>query len=355
MRSRRAAASSLLAIALLTASAVPAHALENVTAKKMQITDTDPSKRKVQFQSSDTQISQAEAAAADSEGASLHVFSATDDQCFSVGASDCELSSSGKLKCKSAAGKIQVRDGSAKAQFKVGVTYSLNEPTQGTVTMILRVGSAQTWCAVCDGTGTDEIKKDEPEKYVVKSCDAVPCPPEPTACGVTSTTSTTLPNALPNVLQVFEETDPSSRPLPSCQDVATWILDASLNLSLGSYHLESADIDSPSVSDTDIRSALFNGSLISFELVSEIGRTLCSFVATWDVPMGSQWVVETPSLSPIDDTAVSPNPCDNGWEGNVSTCAAAALAELIAAEPDIPPQDLGDDPHPPDPNQPDAP
>jgi hypothetical protein len=166
-----------------------------------------------------------------------------------------------------------------------------------------------------------------------------------------------------NVLQVFEETDASylcpsqescayeagcpcrpSSPV-SCTDVADWIaLDTSSvsdgDLSSLGYHLESSDIDQPSLLGADVRAALYGGQLVSFNMVSAGGATLCSFVSTWDYPMKSTWLVESPPLSPVNQSAVAPDRCDNGWSGAIGTCQAQENAVLDTLP--FPPPDTSD-------------
>ncbi len=113
-------------------------------------------------------------------------------------------------------------------------------------------------------------------------------------------------------------------------------------MDLGDYRLESANIDRDYVTGTDIHDELFNGTVVSFNMVSPEGRTLCSFVSTWDPPMKSQWVVESPSLTPVDNTPSAENPCDNGWQDMISECAAQEEQRLADAESSIPPQDTSD-------------
>ncbi|TMQ05528.1 MAG: hypothetical protein E6J90_28695 [Deltaproteobacteria bacterium] len=143
---------------------------------------------------------------------------------------------------------------------------------------------------------------------------------------------------------MFEETDASSRPTPACTDVANWITSDSFDpwgLDYGTYSLESANLPASSVSPSEIRAALFVGSLVSFNMVSDEGKTLCSFVSTWDAPMKSSWIVETPPLTPIGDTPADA-PCDNGWAGSMAECEAEEDILLQAAEPEVPPQDTSD-------------
>src|SRR5262249_45884454 len=110
----------------------------------------------------------------------------------------------------------------------------------------------------------------------------------------------------------------------------------------GDNSLESANLDWDDVTPSDIHDNLYNGTLVSFNMVSADGETLCSFVSTWDDPMKSQWIVETPDSTPVDNTPDAENPCDNGWQGSLSLCAAQEEQRLADAEGSIPPQDTSD-------------
>jgi hypothetical protein len=147
-----------------------------------------------------------------------------------------------------------------------------------------------------------------------------------------------------NVLQVFEDTAPSSRPDPSCTDVASWFAGDTFDpwgLPYSPYSFESANLPWSNVSPSDVRGALFSGGLISFNMVSPEGQTLCSFVSTWNAPLKSQWIVESPPLTP-DSNAPSTAVCDSGWAGAMSQCQADEDSLLQAAQSSVPPQDTGD-------------
>jgi hypothetical protein len=171
----------------------------------------------------------------------------------------------------------------------------------------------------------------------------------PKASGLTPGVGCSADGGVPeecfNVLQLFEETDPSHRPNPSCTDVAGWIASSPFDpsaVNLGEYRLESADIDSTYLTGSEVNSRLYAGTLPSFNMVSSEGGSLCSFVATWDTPLKSQWVVETPSRTPVDDTPDAENPCDNGWQDAISQCEAQEEQRLADAEGSIPPRDRTD-------------
>jgi hypothetical protein len=93
---------------------------------------------------------------------------------------------------------------------------------------------------------------------------------------------------------------------------------------LGNY---STDLDGDHLSPIDVRYALHAGSLHSFYLMTDEVRTVCSFVATWDAPLKSEWVVDVPRLTP-DENRVDPDPCSNGWSGHIAECQARASADF---------------------------
>jgi len=175
--------------------------------------------------------------------------------------------------------------------------------------------------------------------------DCATCPAD---CGACPPSCEGEPEDCFNVLQVFDD-DPATRPVPSCTDFASWIAGEPFDptkLSLGDEHLESADLPWLDVTPLEIHAALYDGTLVSFNRVAGDGHTLCSFVATWESPMKSTWIVETPPLSPIDDTATPDDPCDSGWQGRVAECQGEEAALLAASS--LPVQDTSEAPVDPD-------
>jgi hypothetical protein len=153
------------------------------------------------------------------------------------------------------------------------------------------------------------------------------------------------------VLEVFEETNGDDRPDPSCTDVAQWLTADEFDygaIATDNFSLESAQFDSESVDPYQIRDGLFDGSLVSFNMVSmETGQTVCSFVATWDQPIKEHWVVETPPLTSVDDSSYADDPCDNGWQFDPFDCEWEE-EELLEQAGGVPPQDTSDNPVDPD-------
>jgi hypothetical protein len=186
----------LAALAALVASAPVARA-EDVSAKKIQIKDhlTKPEKRQVQVQSNDLGVAFAEAGDPGSEGASLHVYSATDDLCVTLPAGIEWKVKNGKWTYKSKVTKnsAQIKDGKLLVKVKSGVTYTLaDDGTQGTVNAQVQFGSGTRYCLKCPGN-----KKDEATKFLGKDCVAAACDAEPTTCDPPGTTTTTSTTAAP--------------------------------------------------------------------------------------------------------------------------------------------------------------
>jgi hypothetical protein len=161
-------------VALATVCATLARA-EDISTKKLFIKDhkTDPAKRQVQVQSKDGGVQFSEAGDPGTHGASLHVYSATDDFCVT-------LPSGAEWKNK---------DGNLLVKIKSGVTYTLvDNGTQGTVNAQVQFGTGTRYCMRCMGN-----KKDEALKFLGKDCAAAPCDSEPSICDPLATTTTTTP------------------------------------------------------------------------------------------------------------------------------------------------------------------
>jgi hypothetical protein len=172
------------------------------------------------------------------------------------------------------------------------------------------------------------------------------CPDDCGACGC----SGEAPEECKNVLQVFEETY-DERPDPSCTEVAEWLVADDWDpgrVSTYEYTLESAQYDAVSVDPYEIRARLFDGSLVGFTMVSlENGQTMCSFVATWDEPIKEHWVVESPPITPDDNSPYAEDICDNGWQDDPFDCWWEEQFLLDQAG-GVPPQDTSDNTADPD-------
>ncbi len=175
-------------IALMTVSPAVAHA-KDISAKKVSIKDNaNPAKRQVAVQSTDAGVLLTEADDPGANGASLHVYSATDDFCaiLPAGPSWKHTSSQWKYANKATKSAAHVGDGKLAFKIKSGVTYTLaDNGTQGTVNVQVQFGSGTRYCMRCSAA-----KKDTAKKFLAKGCAAAACDPEPSVCNPSSTTTT---------------------------------------------------------------------------------------------------------------------------------------------------------------------
>jgi hypothetical protein len=175
------------ALALLIAGAGRGRAAD-VTTKTLSIKDTDPAKRQISVSSADPGVTHAQADDPATNGATLHVYSATDDFCAVLpsGLLWKDTGAKWKFKDKATRNSAQVKDGKLSVKIKSGITYTLNEATQGTVNAQVQFGTGTKYCMHCT-----TAKKDEPGKYTAKACVAAACDPEPSGCPPPPTTTTT--------------------------------------------------------------------------------------------------------------------------------------------------------------------
>lgn len=177
------------ALVLVTVCPTLARA-EDVSAKKIFIKDNDnPAKRQVQLQSKDLGVQLAEADDPGANGASIHVYSATDDFCVILpsGADWRDTGSKWKYKSPTTKNSAQIADGKLLVKIKSGVTYTLaDNGTQGLVNAQVQFGSGTRYCLKCSGN-----KKDDAKKFLGKECAVTPCDPEPSSCDPSTTTTST--------------------------------------------------------------------------------------------------------------------------------------------------------------------
>jgi hypothetical protein len=165
---------------------------EDISAKKVSIKDNaDPAKRQVQAQSADAGVLLVEADNPGANGASIHVYSATDDFCAILPASATDWSTNGKVwkyKNKTTKNSAQIGDGKLKVKIKSNVGYSLaDDGTQGIVNVQVQFGDLGTrYCMRCSGN-----KKDDEGKFIGTDCAAAICDAEPSICDPNTTTTTT--------------------------------------------------------------------------------------------------------------------------------------------------------------------
>jgi hypothetical protein len=164
---------------------------EDVSTKSMTIIDNVvyPTKRKVIVQSLDPEVELSEAGDPSTNGASLHIYSSTDDFCAVLAPSATNWKLKGgqwKFKAMGVKNSASIKNG--KLVFKVGqdVTYSLaDNGSQGPVNAVVQIGGGVRYCMRC----TTPIKNDT-KKYLDKLCTAAPCDAEPSSCPTTTTTTT---------------------------------------------------------------------------------------------------------------------------------------------------------------------
>jgi hypothetical protein len=176
------------ALALVSVCATLARATD-ISAKKIFIKES----KQVQVLSVDSGVHFADAVDPAANGASLHVYSATDDLCVTLPSGADWKNKKNKLwkyKSKATKNSAQLKDGKLLITIKSGVTYTLSDNgTQGAVNAQAQFGTGTRFCMRCTGA-----KKDTASKFLGKNCVAAPCSPEPSACG-SATTPTTIVGA----------------------------------------------------------------------------------------------------------------------------------------------------------------
>lgn len=178
---------SAFALAVVVAGSARA---EDISAKKILIKDNaNPAKRQMQLQSADPGVLSAEADDPGANGASIHVYSATDAQCVLLAGGPEWTLKKGlwKYNNKVTKNQVQVKDGKLIVKLKSGITYSLiDNGTQGAVNAQVQFGpGGSRYCMRCTPT------KDTATQFMGKNCVAAPCDAEPGACSPATTTSTT--------------------------------------------------------------------------------------------------------------------------------------------------------------------
>jgi len=181
--------SAALIVAVCSGSAL-AH---EVTTKKMMVKEhSDPAKRSIQAFSNDPTVLYGDADDPASNGASIHVYSATDDFCLVLPAGP-EWSDNGKLwkyTNPETKNQLQISNGKLQVKIRSGVAFSLSDVPQGTVNVEVLVGAlGDKLCMRCTAPGTDDEKR-----FLAKDCVAAECDLEPSVCEPPgATTTTTLP------------------------------------------------------------------------------------------------------------------------------------------------------------------
>jgi hypothetical protein len=183
---------AILATALLTTCVTLAQAAD-VSTKKLSIKgSTDPTKRQIQVQSVDAGVTLSGADNPGASGASVHVYSATQDFCAVLASgTNWKQTKSGAWKYadKTTKNGASVGNGKLAVKIKSNVTFSLAGSPQGTVNAQVQFGTGTRYCMRCSGA-----KKDTTKIFLAKACAAAACDPEPSSCPpVSATTTTTTP------------------------------------------------------------------------------------------------------------------------------------------------------------------
>src|SRR5688572_11884763 len=188
----------------------------DITTKKLQVKmHDDPAKKQFQAFSRDASVLYTDAVAPGTEGASVHIYSATDDLCYIIpgGVEWTEKAGkSWKYKNPVTKNQIQIADGKLQVKLRSAVDLSLDNP-EGEYNVLVQLGDlGEVFCMTCSGAGVirDDDQKFQGKECVAAACDAPPsvCNPNVTTTSTTSTTSTTLP-ALPGTIlkAVLDEGD----------------------------------------------------------------------------------------------------------------------------------------------------
>lgn len=181
------------AIGLVTFGATLAGA-KDVSTNKIQIVDNaTPAKRKVLVQSTDAGVLLSEGDNPAANGASLHLYSATDDFCAVLPSGDDWKTSPKTIKFKDKGTKNSalIKDGKLQVKINSDVTYTLaDNGTQGDVNALVQFGNGVRYCLRCSGN-----KKNDAKKFLGKGCVAAACAPEPSACPPVAPTTTTTTEA----------------------------------------------------------------------------------------------------------------------------------------------------------------
>src|SRR5262249_41036652 len=123
-------------------------------------------------------------------GATLHLYSASDNFCATLAAGSGWTNKKNKLwkfKDKTSKSSAQLKNGKLLVAIKSGVTFSLaDNGTQGTVNAQVQFGTGTRFCIHCSGA-----KKDDAKKFLANNCAAADCAPEPSGCGAAPATTTT--------------------------------------------------------------------------------------------------------------------------------------------------------------------
>jgi hypothetical protein len=314
----------LAGIALVTVCAGVAPAA-NITTKKLSIKDAaDTSKRQIQILSVDPGVLYSLAGDPATNGASVHVYSATDDECviFPAGPSPLWKNTGTKWQFKSKTTKnaVQIKNAKLIVKLKTGVTYSLaDNMTQGVVNALVQFGTGTQFCMRCTGN-----KKDNASKFIGTACVAAACDPEPSSCVppiATTTTSTTTTSTT---------TTSSTTTTTLCTNVPTGtVVKGSLTATLGrfNYNLTLGLAGANAACNTN-----FPGSHACSlqDLQSAPTSDLACLKDTASMTVASFWAIDAtaPALQQCNDDAVG----GSGLNWEYATAHTASRGEKVSLD-----------------------
>src|SRR5947207_1405299 len=155
----------------------------DISTKKLLIKDnSNAAKRQISVLSKDTGVVFSAGDAPDTNGASLHAYSATDDFCvilgpgaLSAGTGWKNTGSSWKYANKATKNAAQIKNGKLLVKIKSNDTYTLaDNGTQGAVNVQVQFGTGTRYCMRCTTP-----KKNDTKTFLAKDCAAAACDPEP--------------------------------------------------------------------------------------------------------------------------------------------------------------------------------
>jgi hypothetical protein len=178
--------------AMLLAVCAPLARAEDISARKLLVKDNaKPAKRSVLVQSSDAGVQFSEADTPSANGASVHLYSATDDVCVLLPAGSAWKSKKSTWKYKSKGKSAMVKNRKLMVEAK-GIAFSLaDNGSQGPVNAQVQFGTGTKYCMRCTGN-----KKNDAKQFHAMNCVAAACDPEPPTCGSASATTTTIPGTV---------------------------------------------------------------------------------------------------------------------------------------------------------------
>jgi len=270
---------------------------EDISAKTLFIKDNPKAaKRQVQVLSVDAAIVFADAVDPATNGAALHLYSATDDFCAILAPGEDWVSKKDKVwkyKNKATKNSAQLKAGKLLVTIRSGVTYTLQDNgTQGPVNAQVRFGAGTRFCMRCSGN-----KKNVALKFLGKDCVATPCDAEPSSCEPpigAATTSTTV-------------TATTSTPGTTCPPPAGIVLKGALPPTLGrfNYNLMVGLPAADAFCNTN-----FPGTHACLYSELQAAAAACDLVGLTDInsnPVGSFWAIDptAPILSQCNDDGAS--------------------------------------------------